>query len=356
MERYYRAAFSMVPGFGPAKMKELLRCYSSAESAWKTKLSPQSGLGEKMLQVIGEWKSKVQPEKLKEMWEKEHIRVLIPEDDEYPLLLKEIYQPPSLLYIKGSLIGMEKAIAIVGSRKCTSYGRAVAEKFAQELSRNGITVVSGGARGIDTSAHRGALRSGKTVAILGCGVNVVYPPENRVLFSEIVEHGALISEYPPGTPPIGGNFPARNRILSGICQGTLVVEAARNSGSLITAELALEQNREVFSIPGSIYSLSSEGTHRLIQAGAKLVHSPEDVLEDLNIKKSASPTLYNDVSLNDIEQKILSLLVVDAPKSLEKICEAAEISWSEASLVLIEMELKGFVKQEGLQSYVRVMV
>lgn len=239
MERYYRAALSMVQGLGPVRMKEVLKKYGNSKSAWEDHLQE---LSPKIREDLSRIKKKIDPEKLAETYTKQKIEIILMEDQEYPSLLKEIYDPPALLYMKGSLQNFSTGIAVVGARRCSSYGKNIAETFSRELAKAGITIISGGARGIDTCAHRGALETGSTIAVLGNGVDIVYPPENKPLFSQIIEKGALLSEYAPGTPPLAGNFPARNRLISGLSQGILVVEAAEKSGSLITANLALEQN------------------------------------------------------------------------------------------------------------------
>ena len=310
-----------------------------------------------MIAAFEEVRKKHDPVKLKEQWDQIAVRPILIDDEEYPALLREIYSPPQVLFIKGKMSTFQKpAIAIVGARKCTAYGRQASEKLASELAGLGICVISGGARGIDTAAHRGALQTGETIAVFGCGVDVSYPPENRELFSQIESAGALISEYPPGTPPIAGNFPARNRIISGLSKGVLVVEAAEKSGSLITAHLALEQNREVFAIPGGILSPLSRGTNRLIQQGAKLVMEGADLLEEFGLEASPKSAKAELPILSAPEQQILSQLSPETSKSLEELVNQTGLEWSAASLILFEMELKGWVKNEGLQGYIRLLL
>lgn len=310
-----------------------------------------------MIVAFEEIRKKHDPIQLKEQWDRIGVRPVLSEDEEYPALLREIHLPPQVLFIKGKPSTFQKpAIAIVGARKCTAYGRQAAEKLASELAELGICIISGGARGIDTAAHRGALQTGETVAVFGCGVDISYPPENRELFSQIESAGSLISEYPPGTPPIAGNFPARNRIISGLSKGVLVVEAAEKSGSLITAHLALEQNREVFAIPGGILSPLSRGTNRLIQQGAKLVMDGTDLLEEFGLEIASKPATPELPELTASEQLILSQLSLEASKSLEELVNQTGLEWSAASLILFEMELKGWVKNEGLQGYIRLLL
>ena len=354
MERYYRAAFSMIPGLGSVRMGKIVEHFGSATIAWNNDLKEVPSLSTQMVQKISFAKREICPESLAAELEKKLIRVLMVEEDEYPKLLKEIYAPPMIIYIKGTLNQISKSIAIVGARKCSTYGKRVTEKISEELAEAGVTVVSGGARGIDTFAHQGALKKGNTVAVLGSGLDVIYPPENRDLFSKIVEKGALISEYPPGTPPLAGNFPARNRLISGFCDGVLVVEAAEKSGSLITANLALEQNRDIFAVPGNIFSETSCGANRLIQQGAKLVLSGRDVLEEIKIFQPQFEKNSREL-FTEIEKKVLSILKEDEPMLLEVIGQASELEWSEVSLLIFELEMKGYVKNEGLQGYIRIV-
>ncbi|NQT23051.1 MAG: DNA-protecting protein DprA [Candidatus Omnitrophica bacterium] len=218
-----------------------------------------------------------------ELIEKLGIKVITIDDKEYPSNLKHIYNPPKVLYVKGKIVPKDHySIAVVGARKSSTYGRETAARLARELAEKSITVVSGMARGIDTYAHRGALESGgRTIAVLGCGINIIYPPENKSLMEEISKSGAVISEFPINTPPLRRNFPMRNRIISGLSFGVVVVEAAEKSGSLITASLALEQGREVFSVPGRVDTRLSRGTLALIKEGAKLVENVDDILEEV---------------------------------------------------------------------------
>lgn len=355
MERYYRAALSMVQGLGPVRMKEILRKYGNSKAAWEDHLQE---LSPKIKEDLSRIKNKVDPETLADTYAKQGIEIILIEEKSYPALLREIYDPPVLLYMKGSLQNFSSGLAIVGARRCTSYGKNIAETFSKELAGAGITIISGGARGIDTCAHKGALEKGSTIAVLGSGVDIIYPPENKILFSHIMDKGALLSEYAPGTPPLAGNFPARNRVISGLSQGILVVEAAEKSGSLITVHLALEQNREIFSVPGNIFSKSSMGTHRLIQQGAKLVFSSEDILEELGV--SVDVKIKNKEKdkkeFTDSEKLILSILKEDEIISLEKICEMSKLDWNAVNLILVEMEIKRWIKNEGFQGYTRKII
>jgi len=274
---------NMAEGMGIPRKLELLRILKTPEAVFELGCKELTGLGLKPHQAY----SLLQPEKLQEseeilsICEKKGIRVIPLDDDEYPELLRYIHDPPLVLYVKG-IIPKGMCIGIVGSRKATGYGMDTAFRLASDLAEEGCVIVSGMARGIDTAAHTGALHAeGKTIAVLGCGPDKVYPPENRGLMERIIKNGAVISEYPPGTKPETYHFPVRNRIISGTSLGVIVVEASRKSGSLITAQAALEQGREVFAVPGNINHLNSQGTNRLIREGAKLVTSADDILEEI---------------------------------------------------------------------------
>ncbi|HEY3347263.1 MAG TPA: DNA-processing protein DprA [Nitrospirota bacterium] len=300
-------------------------------------------------------------------------------DPSYPANLRETHDPPPYLYVKGGLIEEDRvSVAIVGSRMATDYGRKLTRKMARELSAKGVTVVSGGARGIDTEAHRGALEGGgRTIAVLGCGIDVVYPGENKELFARIAERGAVVSEYPMGTPPESQNFPPRNRIISGISMGVLVMEAAEDSGSLITAQYSLEQGREVYALPGSVGSPTSKGTNCLIKKGAKLVEKPDDILEDLfpYIKgylrerdigvdeaseedgarreefDSASGAIER-LGLEGDEATMFGLITAE-PSHIDQLAEKSGIAVPKALSLLLGMELKGAVRQVPGMRFVR---
>ena len=269
-------------------------------------------------------------------------------DDKYPLLLKNIYSPPLILYTLGDIDLLNNSIiAIVGTRTPSDYGKIYAEKFSSDLTKSGIVIASGMARGIDSVAHAAALNSGgKTIAIIGSGLDVVYPPENRKLFNRIKESGLIISEYPLGTKPDAPNFPKRNRIISGISLGTLVIETRTNGGAIQTAGHALTQNREVFALPGNLTSQQSEGTNQLIKRSeAKLVQNVEDILIELNIN-SESPKVNNlsNIELSLFEEKILDKLSVE-PMHVDNLAEVSSIPVSECLVYLLQLEFKGLVKQ-----------
>ena len=289
------------------------------------------------------------------------IKIVTIKDEEYPVYLKNIYDPPVVLYTKGSIKNDEKSIAIVGSRKATSYGFEMGEELACRLASFGITITSGMARGIDTSAHKGALAAkGRTIAVLGCGHDIIYPPENKVLMECIINSGAVISEYLPGTAPIQRNFPARNRIISGLSFGVIIVEAAANSGSLITADFALEQGREVFAVPGDIKRPNSAGANKLIQQGAKLITCAGDVLEELKSYLGDDPVLksfnqitstYNGLNNQTFYGNLSSeeLCIVEnlnhEPLNTDMLIKRTGYNIKIINAILTMLELKGIVEQ-----------
>lgn len=297
-------------------------------------------------------------QQVKEQLKQQQIETITTLDDEYPELLLQIPQPPWVLYLKGdrSLLNMP-GIAMVGTRKPTSYGIRVARKLAQELSEVGWLVVSGMAQGIDGVAHRGALEgSGQTIAVLGSGVDVVYPRKHASLYDEIVKKGLVLSEMPPGTSPHPGLFPQRNRIISGLSHGTLVVEAAERSGSLITADFSMEQNREVFAVPGPITSLQSKGTNRLIQQGAKVVLDVEDVLEEFSFLHYSAPRKQKkevEKQLSPEESQLLAV-IGDEPLHVDEVATRAGFSIASIHQYLLSLQMKELVRQLPGSQFVRM--
>lgn len=292
-------------------------------------------------------------------------------DPEYPENLKNIHKPPDELYIKGSFKKDDRnSIAIVGSRRATIYGLEMAERLAFDIASRGITIVSGMARGIDSSAHTGAIKAGgRTIAVMGSGHNHIYPPENKKLYEEISKAGAVITEFEDDALPLPRNFPIRNRIISGLSLGLVVVEAARNSGALITANYALEQGREVFAVPGKVSSLTSAGAHDLIKDGAKLVQSAEDILEELKlhdtepvregkdkgkiedkISKMTKAYVYN--SLTDDERKVYKILD-DEPLYIDNVAEESKIPVNKLSKIVLSLEIKRLIRQLPGKQFVR---
>lgn len=288
-------------------------------------------------------------------------RILTQEDAEYPAPLNDIPDPPLALYIRGTWTQEDQtAIGMVGSRRASLYGEQIAGRFAYDLALRGATIVSGLARGIDAAAHRGALKAtGRTLAVLGNGLATIYPPEHVELANQIAQAGALISEYPMTMAPLPHNFPRRNRIVSGLSLGVVVVEAANRSGALITADCALEQGREVFAIPGKIDSMTSQGSHRLLKQGAKLVTSVEDILEELRLELRPVAGVSTPESpagvrvLTDQEQAVLAQLSPDDPRDADAVAHMASVSAAHCAAALLQLELKRLVKQLPGKRFVR---
>lgn len=276
---------NMVQDIGYIRLKGLLDEFKSPENILRAPvegLRSVKGIGPSIAKAVKNAGSDYDVEKEIALAEKSGVVILTVFDEDYPERLKNIYDPPVILYVKGSIKKEDSlAVSIVGSRKCTYYGMNMADNIAEKLAFSGVTVVSGLARGIDTAAHKGALKSGRTIAVLGSGLGNIYPAENKPLSEKIAQNGAVVSEFPMHMPPNKNNFPQRNRIISGLSAAVLVVEAANKSGALITADFALEQGRDVFAVPGAAGRLSSAGTNSLIKQGAKLIDSAEDILEEL---------------------------------------------------------------------------
>ena len=364
-ERYYLAALNAVYNLSFKKVCLLVEHFGSANKAYEANANALQATGlmipEKITKILAA-REKKYPEKLQAFCEKNKVTILTTEDSDYPLQLKNIQNPPTVLYVKGTMPQTVKAVGVVGSRKATTYGLKVASTFAKDLGMAGLTIISGGARGIDSAAHNGALKTnGKTIAVLGCGIDVVYPYENTELFKQIVRNGAIITEFPPGTGPMAKNFPTRNRIISGLSQGILVVEAARKSGAMITAEFALDEGREVYCVPGSIFSPTSVGTHSLIKQGAKIVQRPEDILEDFHLLlqkplKVKMPDLFSGMS-EDCEQvtnKVLDVLNFNEAKTLEEIVTASGLPLNVISSVLLNLQVNGYVAEQIGKRYIRL--
>lgn len=352
----YYLAFARVKGIGPARVRLLTNHFASLEDAWNANLFELSGSGldAKSIDTLMNVRKTVLPEQELSRVHKAGMHALCWEDADYPRLLREIADPPPVIYVKGSLTPADNwAVALVGTRKCTVYGREVAETLATELTRNHITVVSGMARGIDAFAHTACLKAGgRTVAVLGCGVDVVYPPEHHKLAQQIAEQGALVSDYPIGTPPDAMNFPPRNRIISGLSLGVVVIEADERSGALITTEFAAEQNRDVFAVPGNIFNRASRGPNKLIQTGAKMVLTVDNILEELNLSMVAERLeLAQAVPENDTERQILQQLSRE-PTATNELIRALQLPADVVTATLALMELKGLVRQATGTSYI----
>lgn len=352
----------MIPGLGNIVCKNLLDRFETPENIFQASLSDLmevDGVREKAAKKILNRGYPTDPlEELKKV-EKCGARILLYSDPTYPPALKEIHDPPLILYIKGKDIPRNiTLIAVVGSRNPTHYGLKSAEKIGQGLARRGLGVVSGMARGIDSAAHWGCLTGlGFTIAVLGTGIDIVYPGSNKKLMHQIIQNGAVISEFPLDTPPEAKNFPIRNRIISGLSRGIVVVEANIKSGSLITASLGLEQGREVFAVPGSIYSFKSRGCHFLIKQGAALIENSDDIINELGLNYEYTPKTdtfkEKPVPLMDESEKAIYDLIGDYPIHIDQITKQGNLEPSETSSLLMSMELKGIIRQIPGKLFVR---
>jgi len=348
------------PKIGATRLKRLHNFFPSLKQAFQASVSElmEAGLEQNIAQEFTIKRNTIDPDKELEFYQKENLKVLTFKDSQYPEILKQIYNPPALLFYRGNLDALQhNALAVVGTRKISNYGRQIVPPLIQDLVKNNLSIVSGLALGIDSLAHSSTLEiNGKTIAVLGSGLDKanIYPFSNRYLAQKIIEKkGILISEYPIGTLPLKHNFPARNRIISGLGLGTLVVEAGESSGALITAKYALNQNREVFAVPGPIHSNTSIGTNNLIKQGAKPATCVEDILEELNIEKIEEFSANKKIlPSSPVEQKILEILNTE-PKHIDKISKQTRLSAAEINSNLIIMEMKGMVKNLGNQNYVK---
>ena len=365
MEEFYWAALGAAKGIGTAQMLALTDFFGSPRKLYEATEADILGAGivpPKVVSVFvkGRKGKEHLPELLWERCEKLHIRVVPVVSPLYPERLKRILHPPVSLYVKGTIPDCRFSIGMVGSRLADAYGLKTAGFFGKVLAEAGIVIVSGGAKGIDTASHQGALQGGgKTVAVLGCGVDMAYPPANQRLFAEIAEQGALVSEYPPGTEPKPYHFPERNRIISGISRGVILVEAAARSGALITAEFAMDEGREVFCVPGNIFSDKSAGSHKLIKDGARLTDSPQDVLEEMfpELRGEAHSNLFmgeDDTVPSCVcsksQRRVLDILT-QGPQTLDQLVSATGWKVADMSVILLELQLKGFVEMDASQRY-----
>ena len=363
MQHLYDALLLSVAGIGKSRLEKLKTAFGDAKSAWYAKadqLTQARVLNERELDAFLRQRLLLNPDKTVAAWQASGIKICSIGDADYPKLLGQCYDPPPYLFYRGRIQSEAVCLAVVGSRHSTPYGRNVARSFSEGLSRCGVTIVSGAAKGIDAAAHEGALSAGMaTVAVLGCGVDVCYPRENARLINQIIDTGCVISEYPPGTPPSAGRFPARNRIVAGMSIGVLVVEAAEKSGALITADLAMEENRDVYAIPGSIYSEASRGTHRLIQQGARLISSTDELIEELGVHRP--PANKMPAGCKTVEEcqtaeecRVLAALSPEQPKSLEQILGTIDITVAAAQVLLLQLEMTGQVEKDQSMRYIKV--
>ncbi|PIP07093.1 MAG: DNA-protecting protein DprA [Syntrophobacterales bacterium CG23_combo_of_CG06-09_8_20_14_all_48_27] len=374
----YWIALKFVDGVGNVGFKTLVDALGSPQNVFQENINTLRmvpGIGEKTADRIKAFNDWEKVEREMETAHKMNVSIATFQDPQYPKALLNIYDFPPFLYVKGILGENDINVAVVGSRAASTYGKFSTERLCRELAMHGITVVSGMARGIDSAAHRGALAGkGRTIAVLGSGLDVVYPPENEKLFLEIAAHGAVITDFPFSTPPHGPNFPARNRIISGISHGVVVVEAGEKSGSLITARLALEQGREVFAVPGSIDTAGSRGTHKLIKQGAKLIENVYDVLDEilpqldreLQVKflqaknspqdnaaqEKGTPAAAEVSGLSDAETSVLKQ-VSSKPVNVDSIIVSTGLKANDVLSILLNMELQGLVRQLPGKIFVR---
>lgn len=353
----YWIGFNRVTGIGPVRLRRLLDVFGNIETAWKASHQAlrDAGLNLKLVNTVLKAREEMNLDRETERLDKLGIGVITWDDERYPDRLKEIDSSPPLLYISGSLEPIDRyAVAIVGTRRLSPYGESITREISGGLAANGITIVSGLALGIDGIAHQAALDvGGRTLAILGSGLDLIYPPKHRQLAQNIRKQGAVLSDYPLGTKPEGRNFPPRNRIISGLSLAVIVVEAGESSGALITANFAAEQSRDVFAVPGNIHSRASKGTNRLIYKGAIPFLSIVDVLETLNLELIARQEQVEDyLPENDIESVIYEKLS-SQPIHVDELQVQCDLPVSTISASLAMLELKGQARQVGGMHYVR---
>lgn len=357
----YWLGFHLIPQMGAVRILQLKQYFGSLEDAWHASDSDlrQAGLPQNALQAVLQQRKTLDLDRAQQRINNLGITFITLDDSDYPADLRIIPDPPPVLYVQGKLTEADNlALAIVGTRRATRYGRDVTSLLARQLASSGVTIVSGMALGIDTAAHQAAIQAqGRTIAILGCGIDIIYPKENHELAQQIMQHGALISEFPLGTPPTGSNFPRRNRILSGLSLGVLVTEAPIKSGALITAETALEQSREVFAVPANIFNKVGQGCNQLIKEGATLVTEAADILDALNVAYVRTTTKHQTEQVapeNDIEKQVLQLLEID-PIHIDDIIRISKFSSNEVIAALTILELKGLAITSGPMQYSRAI-
>ena len=350
----YRIALYGASGIGTVRYRILLKHFKTASEVWSlSRKDLEKTLGNKLAEQFVSYRLKTNPEELFNKIKNSGIITIFDEDRDYPKLLKQIEGRPAMIFVKGELLPIDqKAVAVVGSRKVTSYGREVTESLVRDLVQVGLTIVSGMARGIDSIAHRAALDAGgRTIAVLGGGLNQIYPAENINLAKEIEKSGAVVSEYLPDVPSIPGNFPARNRIIAGLSLGVVVTEADEKSGSLITAGFAAEQGREVFAVPGPVYSRLTRGPASLIKDGAKLVMNASDVLEELKLDVGFRMSDIREIKGDTKEEQTIINLLGDGPAHIDDIVRRTGWETKKVSTLLSMLELKGKVRSVGNGSY-----
>lgn len=355
-------ALNMIPQMGPVRLKRLLGRFGSAEDillARADQLASVDGVGNALAGNIVRWRDFADPQAELEKAAALGAHVITPQDDEYPAALREIHDPPIVLYVRGRLTERDgNAVAVVGSRKASHYATECAKKLSFQMAYAGLTVVSGLARGIDTSAHQGALAAkGRTIAVIGSGLGELYPPENKVLADRIAEGGAVVSEFPVETKPDRQTFPIRNRIVTGMSFGVLVVEAGANSGALISANMAAEQGRTLYAVPGRIDQPTCLGSNRLIQQGAKLVIGVEDILDDLPLVFRKKPDLPATLPVADLtadQQKVLEAIGTEETP-FDSVMATSGLTAAAVSSTLLALEIKKLVKQLPGKRFVKLV-
>ena len=357
-EKPYWVGFNLVKGIGSVRLRLIREHFGDLQSAWDASRDQFLALGlhPKIVDNFINVRKNIDIETNYQKIISNGIKVVISGESNYPSRLNEIDQPPPVLYIRGDYQDDDFwAVAIVGTRRITPYGRQIAEEISSYLAQNGITIISGMARGVDGIAHQSALAvGGRTIAVLGCGVDRIYPPEHRKLAHEIVHHGAMISDYPMGTPPDSANFPPRNRIISGLSMAVIVIEAGLKSGALITANYAADQGRDVFAVPGNIQAQQSKGTNLLIQQGAHPLLSGKDVLESLNLDRIPEKKHARRTIPVDKEEALMLEVIGKEPIHIDEIRSKTGLPIETVSASLSLMELKGLVQQVGGMNYVSV--
>jgi DNA processing protein len=349
---------AMVPGIGPVRFQRLLELCGGPQRAWEASdfEMQAAGLERRSATALREMRASLTPEAAEAKLARLQLESLTLDDTDYPEPLRRISDPPPVLFVRGSFSAADSpAVAIVGTRRVSAYGRAVAERLAADLAAAGVTVVSGLAKGVDTVAHRAALDAGgRTIAVLGNGLDQVYPPENAGLAKRMVEpdRGAVVTEFAPGVPPDAVNFPRRNRIISGLSKAIVVVEAGQKSGALITADFALEQGRDVLAVPGSILSAGSIGSNTLLKEGATLVTGVEDILDAIGVQPAAARGAQALQGLPPGEQAVVNVLTAE-PRHVDEIALAAARPAAEVGATLVILELRGLARQVGGATYVR---
>ena len=352
MEKFYMAAMGGAEGFGNRSIKKLVKFCGSAKAAWSADIDDliHAGIKKKSLDAFVAFRGKYPnaPENLVRYCERHEFNLCSINDENYPPLLKEIDIPPMFFYYRGKLEPNAQRIGIVGSRRNTPYGQSVALELGEELAAAGLTVVSGAAVGIDTFAHSGALKTGRTVAVLGCGIEIAFRSGKRNFFEEIAERGVVLSEFPPQLEAHAGTFPTRNRIIAGLSRGIVVVEADFKSGALITSTYAGEYGRDVFAIPGQVYAKMSRGCNELIRDGAILIKNAQDILNEYNIESAEKNKSAPEIILDDAAAKVLEIIPLDKFITDDEILDKLEeISPSELPNIMLELEMKNCVTENA---------